>query len=119
MRLKTNWMIVIVWVLLLGSILSTAWFYLYKKDYTVVVETSCPEGAQNCFQRDCTSSGAECPPNELESYRVYKMKAVDFEVCKEDGCSKLCESGSMLCSPITCGDSTDDQCLQNPEQSTQ
>jgi hypothetical protein len=60
----------------------------------------------------------------LQNDQVYmeqeeKMKAVDFEVCKEDGCSKLCESGSMLCSPITCGDSTDDQCLQNPEQSTQ
>ena len=74
-------------------------FYL-QKDYQFLVETSCGEG-ETCFVRDCSSTD-ECPPSELETYRLFSIKASDFSKCVGGDCHNQCLDGSVDCREVRC-----------------
>lgn len=104
-------------ILVVAVLCSTAWLFLYQKNYTFIVEAACDSTYQNCFHRDCEAG--DCPVNELSDYRVYHISAKDFQVCANDSCSEECVNGIAKCTEILCGDSQQDSCSQNPEAGVQ
>lgn len=94
------------------------WLYLYKKDYVFVVEASCDPTATTCFVRDC-SNPDDCPPNGLTSYKVFQVKAKDFEKCTDDSCQNECLNGTISCTEVKCGESGEDSCSDNPIRPTE
>lgn len=101
-----------LFVLCTAFVLSVVIFNFYKlylqKDYEFLVETSCELG-ETCFVRDCSGED-ECPPTELESYRLYAIKASEFSVCSDGDCTDECLSGSLECREIRCDASAGDSC---------
>jgi hypothetical protein len=103
-------LLVISSLLVAGAILATTNQFLLKMDYDFVVEAPCDAGHDTCFSRDC--SVEECPPNGLESYRVFVVPANEFSRCTNDSCLAECSSQAIACTEIVCGDSEDDICVQ-------
>ena len=48
----------------------------------------CDPTSQTCFSRDC--SEGDCPPNNLENYRQFTIRARDFSRCSDNSCLKEC-----------------------------
>ena len=94
-------------ILFLAVILGSFYTFYIQKDYNFVVETPCSEG-EFCFIRYC--SDGECPPNELERYRVFSLKASEFEKCSNDSCELSCRSGLMQCQEVLCDEESGDTC---------
>lgn len=86
--------------------------YLFAKDYYFLVESSCDTSTENCQIRDCNDY---CPPNELEEYKTYKIKAIHFDSCEDNTCSNICESTATagVCELIPCDDE-ESECSGNP-----
>jgi hypothetical protein len=101
-------------ILVLVSLASTAWLFLYKKDYYFTIEESCNPKTENCFHRDC-SDPAGCPPNGFSDYSALKVRAIDFPKCIYNSCKLKCASGEISCVKIMCGASNEDSCSQSPE----
>jgi hypothetical protein len=91
------------------SVIVTAERYLYSKNYNFLVESPCDEKKEKCFIRDCTS-GNDCPPNMLEKYQVFKVRAQDFSKCKDNSCLQECVTQKISCTPIQCGSLANDTC---------
>lgn len=81
--------------------------YIYAKDYIFLVESTCDPELHTCFVRDCEDY---CPPNALESYRVFSIQAKDFHLCTDNSCSNICtdSSTSAMCEELTCEPENDD-----------
>lgn len=82
--------------------------FFYLKNYQFVIETSCQAG-ERCFIRHC-GEGDECPPNNLELYRAFSIKASDFKQCGAEGCEVLCLSGDNRCAERLCSEESGDVC---------
>ena len=91
--------------ILLGSvalaILSSFYFFYFKKDYDFIVEVKCDTSKEVCFQRDC-SNPDNCPPNGLSDFKRYSLKAKDFKYCENEDCASVCESGQIRCTQVEC-----------------
>ncbi len=83
--------------------------YWYKKDFVMLVETSCDSSLMSCYVRDCSIEGA-CPPNQFNEYRVFRIKGYEFAGCANDNCETACSEGSSSCEEITCDESNGDSC---------
>lgn len=94
---------------IVAVIIATAHRFLIAKDYDFIVEAPCDPLVDICFARDC-SLPDECPPNNLENYRMFNIKAYDFEKCADNSCLNECLSGQIYCQEIFCGDSEEDAC---------
>ena len=107
----TIFLIAIVSMVVL-AIGSTFWLFYLQKNYTVIVEASCDPASETCFYRLCTSSEntGDCPPNELENYKVFSLQAYDFENCADNSCKQECESGTFECVETVCGETEGDEC---------
>ncbi len=83
--------------------------YIYAEDYFFYVEAPCNSDSQTCFVRDCDDY---CPPNELEEYKTYLIKAEHFSNCTDNSCVNICEEGatSNLCEEIECNIDEGDDC---------
>lgn len=104
---------VLLWALSLSVvavILSTGYKFLVLKDYNFIVEAPCDPTREVCFTRDC--SGGDCPPNELENYRIFAVPAGDFPKCADNSCLEECLSGLISCEEIVCGDDSEDECVE-------
>ena len=85
-------------------------FYLFK-NYDIIIETECDPNTDTCFTRDCETE--ECPPNNLNNYKKYSIKAFQFDRCDHAGsCVKFC-SNIRNCEPIECDTEAGDVCLHN------
>ncbi|OHA89530.1 MAG: hypothetical protein A3C70_02675 [Candidatus Zambryskibacteria bacterium RIFCSPHIGHO2_02_FULL_43_14] len=104
----TKILFILVSALVLAAIANNFYTFYFQKNYTFTVEASCDQTQQSCFIRDC--SDGECPPNELEVYRVFTLKAGDFKKCSDDSCLNECTNGLIKCTEIFCGESKDDVC---------
>ena len=89
-------------------IIATGYKFLIKKDYDFVVEAPCNPALTTCFQRDCNEE--ECPPNGLENFRVFTLKAYDFPKCSDNSCLQECTSKTISCAETICGESEEDVC---------
>jgi len=103
---------IIVWFstfLVISAILACAYLFFYKKSYDFTVEAPCSKSTATCFVRQCDNE--ECPPNQLEEYRVFKLTAADFPKCSNDSCLNECLMGDIRCTEVVCGESADDLCV--------
>jgi hypothetical protein len=110
-----KWDKIFLWViamLVIVTIASTAYKFLFAKNYDFVVEAPCNTATSTCFTRDC-SNPDDCPPNGLSNYRVFNIKAADFEKCSDNSCLNECASGKISCKEIKCGESKDDECSEH------
>jgi len=85
------------------AIVSSFYFFYYKKDYDFIVETKCNPESETCFYRDCTNPD-DCPPNNLSYYNEYTIKAKDFMTCENEDCSIACITGIIECVKTECAD---------------
>ena len=97
---------------------STAYHFLYVKNYDFVLEANCDTKTEKCFHRDCSNSD-DCPPNGLENYKIIRVVASDFPKCGTDSCVSECKSGVISCEISECGSSTEDACSSKEEKSVE
>ncbi len=104
---------VLLWILSLSVvavIASTGYKFLVLKDYNFIVEAPCDPAGEVCFTRDCSTG--DCPPNELENYRIFSVPAGDFPKCADNSCLDECVSGLIPCEETVCGDDPADECAE-------
>lgn len=82
-------------------ILSSFYFFYLKKDFDFIIEIPCDPSLEICTIRDC-SNPENCPPNQLESFKRYSLKAYDFNQCPNEDCALWCEGGLIECKKIEC-----------------
>ncbi len=99
-------------LMVLSALGSSYYIFYYQKDYEFLVEASCDPSSQSCFARDCVNTDG-CPPNNLSIYKVFELKASDFDSCKDTSCKMECESGTLSCVEVKCGDGPDDICVSH------
>jgi hypothetical protein len=107
----------IISITVIAVVIATAYKFVIKKDYLISIETQCNTETETCFYRDCSNSD-DCPPNQLEYYKVVTLSAADIDGCLEDSCVSACASGSISCEELSCGESDEDECV-SPEQTIQ
>jgi len=96
---------VVLWLLLLSVVLAVGYsFYKYEyiQSFQYTVEASCDPAQQVCYQRDC--SAGDCPPNDLDTFRVFTIPASEFENCADDSCTNICPSTDHQCTEIMCSE---------------
>lgn len=94
----------VIWVAVALAFTYVIWFnyhkYVITQRYDFFVEAPCdPREGVSCHLRSCEDY---CPPNELESYRVWKINARDFGRCADDTCDTECRSGQLRCEAVPC-----------------
>lgn len=82
--------------------------YIFAKDYYFFVEASCDNTTQTCFVRDCDDY---CPPNSLETYRTFTVKAADYQQCQTNSCSNFCTIENN-CEEVLCDPQAGDECSE-------
>src|SRR3989344_4953962 len=93
-------------IMLAGCFITVAvsfYFFYFKKDYEFIVEVACDPALETCFQRDC-SNPDDCPPNALSDFKRYSLNAGDFEMCENEDCAQVCETGAIQCTPVECAE---------------
>jgi len=78
--------------------------YYFIKEYMFTIEVPCDTASEHCFHRDCSTD--DCPPNNLEDYRVFEMRAKRYDACSADDCANYCKSNNG-CIETVCDPSTD------------
>ena len=82
--------------------------YFVFKNYDFTLEVSCDPVTETCFHRDCEAE--ECPPNNLEDYKKFAIKAFQFDKCEGNNlCKDFCEKGKQ-CIETVCDTNTGDIC---------
>ncbi len=110
MNTSTTTFLATISLLTIAAISATTYTFLINKDYDFIVEAPCDPAQEMCFSRDC--SGGECPPNELEHYRIFTVSAEDFQRCTDDSCLQECTNQTIACTELVCGESEDDECAE-------
>ncbi len=90
-------------------IASTSYLFLWKKDFTFVLEAYCDPEYEICHYRDC-SNPDDCPPNQLEYYRVFEVPATDFPKCSDNSCLLECAMETISCAEIICEEDDENTC---------
>jgi hypothetical protein len=103
-----RWFFGIITALILAAIGYSFYNFYIVKNYDFLVEAPCDPQLQSCYIRDC-SDGA-CPPNNLSIYRIFRVKAADFERCSSNSCLNECVNNSIRCIEVECGESEEDIC---------
>jgi hypothetical protein len=95
------------------SIISSFYFFYFKKNYDFIVETSCNPETETCFYRDCINPD-DCPPNNLSYYNEYTIKAGDFQNCVNEDCTEACKASAIDCIKTKCTetDISDGTCIE-------
>lgn len=83
--------------------------YIYAKDYTFRIESTCNPEEGVCYVRDCDEY---CPPNNLAVYTVYNMSASYYDQCENNSCENIChnEDTAQLCIELKCSEENGDVC---------
>jgi hypothetical protein len=108
----TKVLFAVIIVMTIAVIFNSFYKFYFQKDYEFIVEAPCDPTEQICFIRSCDDE--ECPPNQLEHYRIFALNAADFEQCSNDSCLSECTVGVIECEEILCGESSDDICIDLP-----
>jgi|GEM_PF-1011281 hypothetical protein len=112
MEISSKILLSLLAVSVLVVIVATADKFLVERDYYFSLEAQCDPTERSCFVRDCAVD--ECPPNELENYRIFEVAAADFDFCSENDCLRECESGKVRCMEVECDENADDACSGRP-----
>jgi hypothetical protein len=103
-----KWLFTVIAAITIAAIANNFYIFYIKKDYNFTVEASCNSEINTCYVRDCSTG--DCPPNNLQEYRVFSLKAVDFDKCTDDSCLQQCTTSEIQCTEIKCGESLEDTC---------
>lgn len=100
-------------ILTILMVIFTTWYHFYKtKHFQFIVEAPCDINTHTCYIRSCMEEGDYCPPNNLQSYRVFQINASDFEKCTDNFCLDECLEGDIACTEIECQEDTATSCSQ-------
>lgn len=98
-------------IVLFSTVLANNYFKFFEnKDYVFIVEAACDPTIEICFTRDCSNSD-DCPPNELEIYKVYELDAKYFKGCADNSCAVFCREKANICTQVKCDQANDDTCI--------
>jgi len=103
---------IFLWIIMLSVVVvigATGYKFLILQDYEFYVEAPCDSTTQTCFVRDCSEADS-CPPNNLDSYRVFYLKAKDFKKCDDNSCLSVCTNETIQCRELVCGETEGDSC---------
>ncbi len=84
------------------------YIFYYEQNYDFTVEAPCDASREICFQRDC--SDGSCPPNDLDTYRVFLIPAGHFSECTDNSCLNIC-SDHGICTEQLCSARKGDSCI--------
>ncbi len=106
---KTQVLTLFVFVSIFFVFLTAFTKFIFAKDYQFYIEGACDTTTQNCFVRDCDDY---CPPNGLDTYSAYYIKASDFPSCSSNDCANICLNGATTekCEVIECDSNAGDSC---------
>lgn len=97
--------------LLLGAVVIALAFsfdrYVLREEYSFLVEAPC-QSSSDCYTRDCDEE--ECPPNELETYRLFAVPARAFDTCEDNSCANVCPGTD--CEELKCSDQEEIACME-------
>jgi hypothetical protein len=96
--------------------------YWYTENYYYLVEAPCTlADSTQCFTRTCAEG--DCPPNELEEYQIYRLKADLFPQCSDNSCANVCADVENTCMVVPCDPISGEECVTSipvdPEQSAE
>jgi hypothetical protein len=111
-RKITTTIFILIVVMVLSVIVSNFYKFFVIKDYDFVIEVPCDPTQSLCFFRYC--DGDDCPPNNLEVYRIFSLNAADYEVCKDGTCLTECSIGKISCTETMCNEANSDSCVYSP-----
>jgi len=101
-------LVAVLVIMIVSSALASYARFVVAKDYYFHVEAPCDTSEGNeCFTRSCDDY---CPPNGLESYRVFKLPAAEYYRCIDNACSNICTTNGTICEEIKCSLETGDSC---------
>ena len=93
-------------------ILGTFYNFFILKQYDFVVEAACDPETEECFYRDCEEEDA-CPPNQLETYKIFTVPADRFGSCADNSCASLCQGDeASMCIETVCGETEGNECAE-------
>jgi len=109
---------IFLYIMLAGcliTIVTSFYFFYFKKDYDFFIETECNSEAETCFYRDCENEPDICPPNGFSYYNQYTISANDFKYCVDEDCTEACATGLINCEKVECTevDVADGVCLES------
>jgi hypothetical protein len=99
---KHNFFLYVMLAGCLITIVTSFYFFYFKKDYDFYVETKCDQKTEACFYRDCENNPDVCPPNNFSYYNQYTIKAGDFKYCGNEDCTVACTTGLIQCTKTEC-----------------
>lgn len=100
----------VVSTLILISVLISGYIIFYKnKNYDFIIEAPCDPITHKCFVRDCENIEG-CPPNNLNQYRIFHIKAKDFGSCTDNSCLNVCDSNTPACIETKCRETEGNMC---------
>ncbi len=110
---KTNWFLFSMTLSCGFLVIYIFYIFYYKKNYDFIVEVRCDPAIETCFERSC-SDPADCPPNQLSTFKRYSLSAKDFKSCENENCTYACTAGVIKCEPIECTEDLDvgESCTQ-------
>lgn len=107
---KYSWVVTILFAVVFLSAIEVSFYnYFFRKDYYINIETTCDQTTQSCYLRDCEDPDS-CPPNGLDVYKIYSVKAYDIYKCRDNDCLYSCENNLIECEEIMCGENLEDIC---------
>ena len=93
------------------SVITASWYrFSVVKTYDFITEAACNPQKQSCFHRDCNTD--DCPPNDLDDYRIFHIQAFDFKKCINNSCLTECTLGTITCIGTTCDKEKGDTCSE-------
>ncbi len=109
---KSKILLVIFFLLLIGTVSVTVYKYGIKKDYLISGQAPCDIQTEACFYFPCEEGDDTCNPVEIEYYKKVEKKASNIELCDPavEGCNPLvCSAGEESCTVTYCSADTVDE----------
>lgn len=109
MDVKSLTILVAVLTITVAPVISNFYMYYFTHNYNYLIKVNCDPKKEICFYEECEGS-PNCDQQEVNNYKKYYVKALDFDKCKHDMCQEECDKGEVKCKLIPCGESIEDLC---------
>jgi len=112
MEKKSKILIIVFFLLLIGTVCFTLYKYAVKKDYLIYGFSPCDPVSESCFYYPCEEGDEFCNPDEIEYYKKVEKQASQINLCDTDSeeCNPLnCEIEEKDCIEIFCSDDSLDE----------
>lgn len=105
----------LLYIFLVGSAvlaIAASWYYhRVSDDFVFMVEAACDPSQNICYVRDCDEE--YCPPNGLDTFRIFNIPAKAFERCEDNSCENLClREDPGICEELICDPNNGETCSE-------